>query len=198
MAPACRACLQILCIFWSKCLKGTFHLKFFPPIFLGLLFAGMLNSRMSVCAVWLHAVSCSFSLQQRAFSCMPRPSCRLASSAPCAVRQSLRRRACPARSVQPRPAPCRPRQPRPSSPSPVLALALARVRQRQPSAVCASVPAVRQPSAHQATPVMPAVRLRQIKPAPVNGMAGPPMHRGSASYGLTGRQLYGMELTRTT
>ena len=139
-----QACLQILCIFWSKCFKGTFHLKFFPPIFLGPLFAGMLNSCMSACVVWLHAVSCSFSLQQRAFSCMPRPSCRLASSAPCAVRQSLRRRACPARSVQPRPAPCRPRQPRPSSPSPSPVSASV---SRPPSAPacqqCASRPRIR-------------------------------------------------------
>ena len=164
-------------------LKRYVSFKIFSADFFRVVFAGMLNSCMSACAVWLHAFSCRFSFLQRAFSCMPCPSslaravrsapvsapsrlpCPFSPASPCAVPSALRRAA---------------------------SASLARVRQRQPSAVCASVPAVRQPSAHQAALVMPAVRLRQIKATPVNGMAGPPMHRGSASYGLTGRQLRGV------
>ena len=189
MAPACRLACNFCAFFWSKCFKGTFHLKFFPPNFLGPLFAGMLNSCMSACAVWLHAFSCSFSLQQCAFSCMFRPSSRPVS--PCAVRcapvSTPSRLPCPFSPASPCAVPSALRR----AVCAVLALALARVRLRQPSAVCASVPAVRQPSAHQAAPVMPAVRLRQIKVAPVMYMAGPPMHKGSASYGLTASQLKG-------
>lgn len=151
LALACRLACKFCAFFLEQMLQRYVPFKIFPADFFRAAFCWHAEF-LHVCLCRL--ASCSFVQFQ------PSATCIFVHASP-VLPSSL------VRAVRCAPVSAPSRLPCPLSPASPCVV---------PSAVCASVPAVRQPSAHQAAPVMPAVRLRQIKAAPVNGM-------GRAVYG---------------